>query len=224
MLQLHGEGDPTGRGEAFSCIRISMKEIFVGADEDYEAKLGKSHLGSTEIFSFINCLIVHVAEAENRPKSQHRYNVQEQQTKYNQEIVRIWNNQWNSLVRRTEPELTEDEEDKRPPKKRRISGEAREDSPFPAASSPPAAPPVPVVPAMIHNPLPTIIAPPTIVGETEVTATSTPMPASPAFSRGSSMDRDMSIGPENAQKVLKIRRLVGGYGILLSISLKEFLL
>lgn len=40
MLQLHGEGDPTGRGEAFSCIRVSMKEIFVGADEDYEAKLG----------------------------------------------------------------------------------------------------------------------------------------------------------------------------------------
>ncbi|KAF8500697.1 hypothetical protein JB92DRAFT_3214188 [Gautieria morchelliformis] len=33
----------------------------------------------------------HVAEAENRPKSQHRYNVQEQHTKYNQEILRIWN-------------------------------------------------------------------------------------------------------------------------------------
>lgn len=44
MLQLHGEGDPTGRGEAFSCIRISMKDIFVGADEDYEAKLG-SYMG-----------------------------------------------------------------------------------------------------------------------------------------------------------------------------------
>lgn len=40
MLRLHGEGDPTGRGEAFSFIRISMKEIFVKAGEDYEQKMG----------------------------------------------------------------------------------------------------------------------------------------------------------------------------------------
>ena len=43
MLRLHGEGDPTGRGEAFSFIRISMKDIFVKAGEDYEQKLGKLH-------------------------------------------------------------------------------------------------------------------------------------------------------------------------------------
>jgi hypothetical protein len=41
MLRLHGEGDPTGRGEAFSFIRISMKDIFVKAGEDYEQKLGE---------------------------------------------------------------------------------------------------------------------------------------------------------------------------------------
>ena len=40
MLRLHGEGDPTGRGEAFSFVRISMKDIFVKAGEDYEQKLG----------------------------------------------------------------------------------------------------------------------------------------------------------------------------------------
>ena len=40
MLKLHGEGDPTGRGEAFSFIRVSMKDIFVKAGEDYEQKLG----------------------------------------------------------------------------------------------------------------------------------------------------------------------------------------
>ena len=40
MLRLHGDGDPTGRGEAFSFIRISMKDIFVKAGEDYEQKLG----------------------------------------------------------------------------------------------------------------------------------------------------------------------------------------
>lgn len=41
MLRLHGDGDPTGRGEAFSFIRISMKDIFVRAGEDYEQKLGQ---------------------------------------------------------------------------------------------------------------------------------------------------------------------------------------
>ena len=41
MLRLHGEGDPTGRGEAFSFVRVSMKDIFVRAGEDYEQKMGK---------------------------------------------------------------------------------------------------------------------------------------------------------------------------------------
>lgn len=41
MLRLHGEGDPSGRGEAFSFIRISMKDIFVKAGEDYEQKVGE---------------------------------------------------------------------------------------------------------------------------------------------------------------------------------------
>ncbi|KAJ3895525.1 TAF1 transcription initiation factor TFIID subunit TAF1 [Lentinula edodes] len=85
MLRLHGEGDPTGRGEAFSFIRISMKEIFVKAGEDYEQKM---------------------AEAENRPKSAHRYNVAEQQQIYKSEIERIWKAQFDSLSRREEPLLT----------------------------------------------------------------------------------------------------------------------
>ena len=152
-------------------------------------------------------LIISVAEAENRPKSQHRYNVQEQQTKYNQEIVRIWNNQWNSLVRRTEPELTEDEEEKRPAKKRRISGDPQEESPYTTANSPPATTPVLAVPPLTINPA-SISAPPVPTGDGAATTASTTMPASPAFSRGSSIDHDMSIGPENAQRVLKIRRLV----------------
>ncbi|KAE9400552.1 TAF1 transcription initiation factor TFIID subunit TAF1 [Gymnopus androsaceus JB14] len=85
MLRLHGEGDPTGRGEAFSFIRISMKEIFVKAGEDYEQKM---------------------AEAENRPKSAHRYNVAEQQQIYKSEIERIWKAQFDSLSRRDAPQLT----------------------------------------------------------------------------------------------------------------------
>ncbi|KAK2461592.1 hypothetical protein APHAL10511_006055 [Amanita phalloides] len=91
MLRLHGEGDPTGRGEAFSFIRISMKDIFVKAGEDYEQKL---------------------AEAENRPKSAHRYNVAEQQQIYKSEIERIWKAQYDSLSRKDEPQLTDDEDKK----------------------------------------------------------------------------------------------------------------
>ncbi|KAI6031564.1 TAF1 transcription initiation factor TFIID subunit TAF1 [Pisolithus microcarpus] len=125
MLRLHGEGDPSGRGEAFSFIRISMKDIFVKAGEDYEQKL---------------------AEAENRPKSAHRYNVAEQQQIYKSEIERIW-----------KAHLT-------------------------TPHSPAAMSPAPVG------------------------------PASPAFSRGSSLDRDreMSLGPDGSRKVLRIKRLVDG--------------
>ncbi|KAG2023004.1 atypical/TAF1 protein kinase [Coprinopsis cinerea AmutBmut pab1-1] len=89
MLRLHGEGDPSGRGEAFSFIRISMKDIFVKAGEDYEQKL---------------------AEAESRPKSAHRYNVAEQQQIYKSEIERIWKAQYDSLSRTDKPELTEEDE------------------------------------------------------------------------------------------------------------------
>ncbi|CAK5280614.1 unnamed protein product [Mycena citricolor] len=108
MLRLHGEGDPTGRGEAFSMIRISMKDIFVKAGENYEQK---------------------VAEAENRPKSAHRYNVAEQQVIYKSEIERIWKAQFDSLSRKDEPQLSEDEKDER-------QGSVR---PEPEASSPAAA-------------------------------------------------------------------------------------
>ncbi|KAF6766609.1 atypical/TAF1 protein kinase [Ephemerocybe angulata] len=89
MLRLHGEGDPSGRGEAFNFIRISMKDIFVKAGEDYETKL---------------------AEAESRPKSAHRYNVAEQQQIYKSEIERIWKAQYDSLSRKDEPQLTEEDE------------------------------------------------------------------------------------------------------------------
>lgn len=42
LMKLHGDGDPTGRGEAFSFIRTSAKTPFVKAGEDPEAKEGKS--------------------------------------------------------------------------------------------------------------------------------------------------------------------------------------
>ncbi|KAG5654712.1 hypothetical protein H0H81_007468 [Sphagnurus paluster] len=111
MLRLHGDGDPTGRGEAFSFIRISMKDIFVKAGEDYEQKM---------------------AEAENRPKSAHRYNVAEQQLIYKSEIERIWKAQFDSLSRKDEPQVTAEDQaryDKKP---------ARQQSMRPEASRPPS--------------------------------------------------------------------------------------
>ncbi|KAF8973618.1 TAF1 transcription initiation factor TFIID subunit TAF1 [Flammula alnicola] len=112
MLRLHGEGDPSGRGEAFSFIRISMKDIFVKAGEDYEQKM---------------------AEAENRPKSAHRYNVAEQQLIYKSEIERIWKAQFDSLSRKDEPQLSDDEE-KREVKKTQTQPSA----PGPSARASPA--------------------------------------------------------------------------------------
>ncbi|OBZ79847.1 putative transcription initiation factor TFIID subunit [Grifola frondosa] len=162
MLRLHGEGDPTGRGEAFSFIRVSMKDIFVKAGEDYEQKL---------------------AEAESRPKSAHRYNVAEQQQIYKSEIERIWKAQFDSLSRKDEPQLTEEEEDKRQDKKlqRRPSGIHDALLGYTPAQSP-----------LVHH--------------------ETPGPSSPTFSRGSSLarERDMSLGPEAQRKVLRIKRLVNG--------------
>lgn len=55
MLRLHGEGDPTGRGEAFSFIRVSMKDIFVRAGEDYEQKLGMVYPLSSKFLSLTVC-------------------------------------------------------------------------------------------------------------------------------------------------------------------------
>lgn len=40
MLKLHGDGDPTGRGEAFSFLRVSMKDIFLRAGEEMADRLG----------------------------------------------------------------------------------------------------------------------------------------------------------------------------------------
>lgn len=49
MLKLHGEGDPTGRGEAFSFLRTSMKDIFLRAGETMEERLGSSSFLSSRL-------------------------------------------------------------------------------------------------------------------------------------------------------------------------------
>jgi len=105
------------------------------------------------------------AEAENRPKSAHRYNVAEQQLIYKSEIERIWKAQFDSLSRKDEPQLSDDE-DKKDAKKPQM---------------PPAAPP-----------------PPGPAGRA----------SSPPFSRGSSLEREGSVGLDASKSVLRIKRLV----------------
>lgn len=76
MLQLYGEGDPTGRGEGVSFIRTSMKGGFKVAGES------------------VNDTLAHDKPV---PKGAHAYNVAKQQKAYEDEISRIWNAQKASL-------------------------------------------------------------------------------------------------------------------------------
>jgi len=84
MLKLNGEGDPTGIGEGFNFIKISMKGGFKPTNEP-----------STP------------AEPVEKGKEGRSYNVAKQQKAYEDEITRIWNAQKASLSR-TASEVDED--------------------------------------------------------------------------------------------------------------------
>lgn len=76
MLQLYGEGDPTGRGEGISFIRTSMKGGFKPAGASVNDVLEND---------------------KPLPKGAHAYNVAKQQKAYEDEILRIWTAQRTSL-------------------------------------------------------------------------------------------------------------------------------
>ena len=76
MLTLHGDGDPSGRGEAFSFIKTSMKGGFKAEGASANEKMQKKQLKDT---------------------GGHAYNVQEQQKSYEDSIRRIWEAQKRSL-------------------------------------------------------------------------------------------------------------------------------
>ncbi|KAL1847935.1 hypothetical protein Plec18167_004899 [Paecilomyces lecythidis] len=76
MLKLHGEGDPTGRGEGFSFIKTSMKGGFKAIGESVEDKLDAQRL---------------------KELGGHSYNVARQQKSYETSIRRIWDTQKASL-------------------------------------------------------------------------------------------------------------------------------
>ncbi|KAL8738763.1 MAG: hypothetical protein Q9181_000518 [Wetmoreana brouardii] len=76
MLELHGEGDPSGRGEAFSFIKTSMKGGFKAMGESVEDRLDAKKL---------------------KELGGHSYNVARQQRSYEDSIRRIWDAQKQSL-------------------------------------------------------------------------------------------------------------------------------
>ncbi|KAL9116870.1 MAG: hypothetical protein Q9187_006600 [Circinaria calcarea] len=90
MLQLHGEGDPSGRGEAFSFIKTSMKGGFKAIGESVEDKLDAKKL---------------------KELGGHSYNVAKQQRSYEDSIRRIWDGQKRSLSSTIEHSDTEIEQD-----------------------------------------------------------------------------------------------------------------
>ena len=90
MLQLHGEGDPSGRGEAFSFIKTSMKGGFKAIGESVEDKLDAKKL---------------------KELGGHSYNVARQQRSYEESIRRIWEGQKQSLSSTIEHSDTEMDQD-----------------------------------------------------------------------------------------------------------------
>lgn len=84
MLQLHGEGDPSGCGLAFSFLRTSMKGGYLGALQ------GPSATSEAAI------------AAERKANGGHTYNVKKQAGLYNEAIRDIWEKQKANLTNPTE--------------------------------------------------------------------------------------------------------------------------
>src|SRR6266480_1416603 len=82
MLELHGAGDPSGNGEAFSFVKTSMKGGFKPIGESIDEKL--------------------TAANKNKGSAQ-GYNVAQQQRAYEEAISSIWNRQIQSLSSTIEP-------------------------------------------------------------------------------------------------------------------------
>jgi hypothetical protein len=87
MIALHGEGDPTGRGEGFSFVKISMKGGFSAPGESVHAK---------------------ISAEKKKAQTGHSYNVDDQKKAYASTIDRIWNAQMQSLSSTFEPGLDVD--------------------------------------------------------------------------------------------------------------------
>jgi transcription initiation factor TFIID subunit 1 len=90
MLKVHGEGDPTGRGEAFSMLKTNMKGGYTPRGESVAEKMQTK---------------------EKQQQSGHKYNVATQQLKYDRDITETWNRQKESLSNDIEGSDTEMDDD-----------------------------------------------------------------------------------------------------------------
>jgi len=90
MLQLHGEGDPTGHGLGFSFIRTSMKG-------GYLEQLQQGPLSSS----------ADAIEKQRRDNNGHAYNVKKQELAYKSGITEIWTKQKTTL---SDPTLQDDDD------------------------------------------------------------------------------------------------------------------
>ena len=90
MLELHGEGDPTGQGLGFSFIKVSMKGGFKDQGESAADRVDAKKL---------------------KELGGHSYNVQRQQVMYENAIKRIWNRQKDSLSAANPPSEIEEDVD-----------------------------------------------------------------------------------------------------------------
>jgi transcription initiation factor TFIID subunit 1 len=90
MLELHGEGDPTGQGLGFSFIKVSMKGGFRDVGESAADRVDAKKL---------------------KELGGHSYNVQRQQIMYENAIKRIWNKQKDSLSATNPPDEQDEDVD-----------------------------------------------------------------------------------------------------------------
>ena len=76
MLQLYGQGDPTGCGLGFSFIKTTAKDVFLRENETMEDRM---------------------KELSNRPKNSQKFTIAEQQNIYHLEINKIFQKQMQDL-------------------------------------------------------------------------------------------------------------------------------
>ena len=88
MIKVWGQGDPSGRGEAFSFIRTNMKGGYIDRESTAQDAIAK----------------------ETKPGT-HKYNVAGQQQKYEADIRKTWNNQKEKLGSKIEPSNPDLEQD-----------------------------------------------------------------------------------------------------------------
>ncbi|KAF2707367.1 hypothetical protein K504DRAFT_458803 [Pleomassaria siparia CBS 279.74] len=111
MLELHGDGDPTARGEGFSFIKVSMKGGFKDVGESVADKVNAK--ASKELGG-------------------HSYNVQRQQHMYENAIQRIWSKQKESLsstMDHSDVEMDVDSVDARPTQSGVMRGRSEQGTP-----------------------------------------------------------------------------------------------